>query len=232
MSRRLLASLALVATATLALAGCATTSDAPAGQQADVDAAWLDEGRMIAIVTVGSSSCVPTVESAEINSDGALAVELAGPDANTACTADLVPRASLVGVPEGVDPSQDLEVWVTSEGFYGEVLLAGVPGLSTPSGEGTDYEPSAGWTQSQGQFVILTWGSSSCVPVVETSEVTGEAEVSVTFAEPPADQACTMDMAPRTAFGFADGLSGVEDVALVLSGDNVDATTTILGVSG
>ena len=219
------------AAAALSLTGCLSGSDAPAGQETDVEAAWLDDGRIIAVVTSGSSTCVPTAESAEINSDGALAVELVEPDADTACTRDLVPRATLVTVPNGVDPSQDLEIWVTSDaGYYGDVTLAGASGLAGPGGE-TDYEPTAGWTQQQGQFVILTWGSSGCVPVVESSEVTGEAEVTVTFQDPPADQVCTAGMAPRTNFAFADGLSGVEDVQLVLTGDSFDQTITIYGAS-
>ncbi len=231
MKRRILASVVLGAAAALSLTGCLSGSDAPAGQETDVEAAWLDDGRIIAVVTSGSSTCVPTAESAEINSDGALAVELVEPDADTACTRDLVPRATLVTVPNGVDPSQDLEIWVTSEaGYYGDVTLAGASGLAGPGGE-TDYEPTAGWTQQQGQFVILTWGSSGCVPVVESSEVTGEAEVTVTFQDPPADQVCTADMAPRTNFAFADGLSGVEDVQLVLTGDSFDQTITIYGAS-
>ena len=231
MKRRILASVVLGSAAALSLTGCLSGSDAPAGQETDVEAAWLDDGRIIAVVTSGSSTCVPTAESAEINSDGALAVELVEPDADTACTRDLVPRATLVTVPNGVDPSQDLEIWVTSEaGYYGDVTLAGAPGLAGPGGE-TDYEPTAGWTQQQGQFVILTWGSSGCVPVVESSEVTGEAEVTVTFQDPPADQVCTADMAPRTNFAFADGLSGVEDVQLVLTGDSFDQTIAIYGAS-
>ena len=231
MKRRILASVVLGSAAALSLTGCLSGSDAPAGQETDVEAAWLDDGRIIAVVTSGSSTCVPTAESAEINSDGALALELVEPDADTACTRDLVPRATLVTVPNGVDPSQDLEIWVTSEaGYYGDVTLAGASGLAGPGGE-TDYEPTAGWTQQQGQFVILTWGSSGCVPVVESSEVTGEAEVTVTFQDPPADQVCTADMAPRTNFAFADGLSGVEDVQLVLTGDSFDQTITIYGAS-
>lgn len=231
MKRRVLASVVLSAVAALSLTGCLSSSDAPAGQETDVNAAWLDDGRIIAIVTSGSSTCVPTAESAEINSDGALAVELAEPDADTACTADLAPRATLVAVPDGVDPSQDLEIWVTSDaGYYGDVTLAGVAGLAGPGGS-TDYEPTAGWTQQQGQFVILTWGSSGCVPVVESSEVSGEAEVTLTFQDPPANQACTMDMAPRTNFAFADGLSGIEDVQLVLTGDSFDTTISIYGTS-
>ena len=131
MKRRILASVVLGAAAALSLTGCLSGSDAPAGQETDVEAAWLDDGRIIAVVTSGSSTCVPTAESAEINSDGALAVELVEPDADTACTRDLVPRATLVTVPNGVDPSQDLEIRVTSEaGYYGDVTLAGASGLA------------------------------------------------------------------------------------------------------
>ena len=65
----------------------------------------------------------------------------------------------------------------------------------------------------------------------ELKAVTGEAEGTVAFQEPPADQACTADMAPRTNFAFADGLSGVEDVQLTLSGDSFDTTIAIYGTS-
>ncbi len=230
MTRRMIAALALVGAATLTLSGCVSSSDAPSGQQIDVEAAWVDGGRMIALVTSGSSTCVPTAESVTITDAGDLAVELAEPDAGAACTRDMAPRATLVEVPIGVDPSQDLEIWVTGDGYYGDVALAGAEGLAGPGGS-ADYAPSAGWTQQQGQFVILTWGSSSCPPSVQSSEVTGPAEVTVVFAEPPADQACTMDMAPRATLGFADGLSGVADVQLVLTGDTFDSTIPLAGAS-
>lgn len=230
MTRRLIAALALVGAATFTLSGCLSSSDAPSGQQIDVEAAWVDDGRMIAIVTSGSSTCVPIAESVTLNDEGKLSVELGESDAGTACTRDMVPRATLVEVPIGVDPSQDLEIWVTGEGYYGDVALAGTTGLAGPGGT-TEYEPSAGWTQQQGQFVILTWGSSSCPPVVQSSEVTGPAEVTVVFADPRADQACTMDMAPRATMAFADGLSGVADVQLVLTGDAFDTAVPIAGAS-
>ncbi|GAA1705227.1 hypothetical protein GCM10009808_23990 [Microbacterium sediminicola] len=230
MSRRILTSLAAAGVLALGLTGCISGSDAPSGQQIDIEATWLDDGRLIGVATSGSSTCIPTADSAEINDAGDLAVTFVEPDESTPCTADLVTRITLVTVPDGVDPSQDLEIWVTNDGYYGNVLLAGVDGLAGPGTE-TDYQPSAGWFQQQGQFGILTWGSSGCPPTVDTAEVTAPGEVTVTFVDPPADQACTMDMAPRTTTAFADGLSGETGVQLILTGDSFDTTITINGAS-
>lgn len=214
----------LVALAAL-LAGCATTSGGTTptpeptttvAPDPDLGAAWLDDGRMIGLVTLGSSSCPPIADTTEFF-DGVLQVELALPDGDQPCTADLAPRVTLVGVPEGVDPAEALPIQVTGEDYVGEVELAGVEGLAGPGGS-TDYLPSAGWATVPGQFVILTWGSSTCVPVIEDVAATGAAEVTVTFQTPPEDQACTMDMAPRAAVAYIDGLEEDSGVEAVLTG--------------
>ncbi|WP_127473852.1 hypothetical protein [Microbacterium sulfonylureivorans] len=208
-TRTLLAGLGIAALLTGVLTACATgsggsPSTAPTTSSDDgnddgaadqeVGAAWLDGGRMIGIVTQGSSTCIPTAEEATV--DGSvLSVTLVDPEDDSACTMDLVPRVTLVGVPEGVDPTQDLEIEVTGDGWSGDTDLEGVPGL-TGGGE-TDYLPSAGWTDVDGQFVVLSWGSSSCAPVIENTEATSATEITVTFVTPPEDQVCTMDMAPR-----------------------------------
>ena len=230
-SRRLLALPAVLLLAAGALAGCAsnpaaapsatpTTSD---GTEVEIDAAWLDDGRIIGLVTTGSSTCVPAADEATLEADGSLAVTLVEPDADTACTRDLVPRVTLVEVPEGVDPSQDLAITVTGDGYSGSTDLEGVDGLV--GGGMTDYLPSAGWTDTDGQFVLLTWGSSSCVPVISDVVASGPAEVTVTFETPAADQVCTMDMAPRATVAFVEGLEEDSEVSLVLAGspefDNV-----------
>ena len=212
------------------LAGCAGTAGsgtgspepsetAPAGSdEIEVEAAWLDGGRMIGIVTEGSSTCVPS--AGEVTYDnGVLDVELVEAPADTACTSDLVPRATVVGLPEGIDTTQELEVRVTGDGYHGEADLDPVPGLDQ-SGE-TDYLPSAGWTDNDGQFVILTWGSSTCVPAIESVEGSGE-EVTVTFATPPEDQACTMDMAPRAVVAQVDGVDDEAEVYAILTGAEFD----------
>ena len=214
-----------------ALAGCAsnpasTPSSTPTtgdSSEVEIDAAWLDDGRIIGLVTTGSSTCVPAADEATLQADGSLAVTLVEPDADTACTRDLVPRVTLVEVPEGVDPSKDLAITVTGDGYSGSTDLDGVDGLT--GGGMTDYLPSAGWTDTDGQFVLLTWGSSSCVPVISEVTASGPAEVTVTFETPAADQVCTMDMAPHATVAVVDGLEEDSDVSLVLAGspefDNV-----------
>jgi len=207
---------ALAACATPVSPGSGSTSATPSPTVADMEleAAWLDSGRMIALVTEGSSSCVPTAgEVAYAN--GVLDVEFVDPPADTACTRDFVPRVTLVGLPEGVDPTKTLEVRVSGDGYAGDADLDGVAGLD-PSGE-TDYEPSAGWVDD-GQFVILTWGSSGCPPVVEKTEATGPSEVTVTFVTPPADQICTMDMAPRGTLAAVEGLEEDSGAVAILTG--------------
>ncbi|KRB37195.1 hypothetical protein [Microbacterium sp. Root180] len=196
-----------------------TPSDDDAGESQEVGAAWLDGGRMIGIVTQGSSTCIPTAEATYAND--VMTVTLTEPEEATACTQDLVPRVSLVGTPEGVDPAAGVEIEVTGDGWSGDTDLEGVPDLAV--GGETDYLPSAGWTDVDGQFVILTWGSSSCVPVVENTEATSATEITVTFATPAEDQVCTMDMAPR---GTVTAVLEVEDedaqVFAILTGAEFD----------
>lgn len=194
------------------------TADGGAGVETELEVAWLDNGRMIGLVTQGSSTCVPTAGDVAF-ADGVLEVELVDPPEDTACTRDLVPRVTVVAVPEGVDPTQDLEVRLTGA-YTGDADLGGVDGLD-PSGE-TDYLPSAGWTDEDGQFIVLSWGSSTCVPAVESVTAAGT-EVTVTFATPPADQVCTMDMAPRGTLVQVDGsLDDDSEVFAILTGGEFD----------
>jgi hypothetical protein len=217
---RTTAASALLFAAALALAGCATTpggttpggapssgSDAgsPApSQEADVEAAWLDGGRAVGLVTYGSSSCQPVVR--EVSASGqTLTVELSDPE-GVACTRDYAPRASYVGLPAGIDPAQDLEIVVTG-GYTGDADLDGVPGLQAPTGDVNDeMVPSAGWFDDAG-LVLLTWGSSSCPPVFETVALDGDA-VRAIGAAAAADQVCTMDYAPRLSVLTVEGVSG------------------------
>lgn len=248
MARRTLSTLAGLGLALLlggALAACATpTASSPSaeptatstpsdsgsgsGGEGEIDAAWLDGGRLIGLVTYGSSGCVPLAEDAKLNGS-VLEVTLAEPEDATACTADYAPRVTLVGVPEGVDPSEDLEIVVSGADVDGDTELEGVDGL-TGGGE-TDYLPSAGWTDIDDTFVLLTWGSSSCAPVIQDAAASGPAEVTVTFVTPPADQVCTMDMAPRALVVTVADLEDDDDVTAILTGtpefDNV--RVSILG---
>ena len=117
-TRSLLAGLGALALVSLALAGCATPSGGTPSESAtaaatptiepdpDLGAAWLDSGRLVGLVTLGSSTCVPTLADEASYADGVLHVEFATPEADQACTSDLVPRVTLVGVPADVDPAE------------------------------------------------------------------------------------------------------------------------------
>lgn len=54
-----------------------------------------------------------------------------------------------------------------------------------------------GWIEEGKTFAIVTWGSSSCVPVADSIEAKSEASLLVTFRASP-NEVCTADMAPAT----------------------------------
>lgn len=199
-----------------------TVPDEPDTQ--DIEAAWIDGGRGIAVVTWGSSTCVPFVE--EISAEGQrVSVLLADAEGDTACTKDLVPRASSVGLPSGVDPNQDVEVQVTYGELADDTELDALTGVVDPDSE-TDHAPSAGWFDDQG-IVLLTWGSSTCPPQLEKVDQT---DTSATATFVTTDQVCTMDMAPQlTILGMPNEHEGDQPLELVLTGGGLDATISVLG---
>ncbi|MGM7698100.1 hypothetical protein [Microbacterium sp. A84] len=249
-SLRLAMSAAAVLAAALLVVGCASSPgssspgssapdssspDSPAAPVTDDDfeAAWLDDGRMFAIVTWGSSTCVPVVD--EVIAKGqTVTVALVDPPsadgAETVCTADLSPRASIGGVPEGVDPTQDVEFIVTVGDVTDDVDLDGNSALAGTPGSETEYAPSAGWFDDEG-VVLLTWGSSTCPPIVENVE---EQPGGATVTFKTEDRPCTMDMVPRaTMLGFSDDSDDSDDnddgdFILTLVGDNLDGTVTVI----
>lgn len=219
---------------TIALGACASTPatpdektsqspDAGAGDFA-TEAAWLDEGRLIGLVTYGSSRCVPVVEDATVDDD-VITVTFAKGEEGAVCTADMAPRVSIFGVPEGADVTNDFDVVVA--GIDEKAELDGLD--AAPTETATDYAPSAGWLNDKGGFLVATWGSSTCVPVIEAVESTGTADVALTFAAPKEDRPCTMDMVPRATIAQVDGLASQDDITLLLSGDNITGSTLILG---
>lgn len=206
--------------------------------QSDLRGALLDEGRLFAVVSWGSSSCVPVVDEVVVDeaaADGqSVSVTLVEPDdegVEQACTADLRPRASIGAVPTGVDPTRDITLKVTYGEIVEDVVLAGDPALNGTPGEPTDYQNSAGWFEDGG-LVLLTWGSSTCAPIVESLEGAGTAGT-VVFAE-QTDRVCTMDMVPRaTILVFeegafdADAVEKGEPFALTLVGGELDGTVEV-----
>jgi hypothetical protein len=238
---RLALSASAVLAAALLLVGCTGSAETPPTSSAtpddsssigdvgdDFEAAWLDDGRMFSIVTWGSSSCVPIVD--EISAEGqkvTLSLSDAPDDggAEKVCTADFAPRASIGGLPAGVDPTKDVEFVVTLGEITEDVELDGNAALTGTPGDATDYLPSAGWFDDEG-IVLLTWGSSTCPPVVENVDVQ-DAGATVTFATE--DGACTMDMVPRaTLLGMTGDVDDDEDFVLTLVGGNLDAAVNVL----
>lgn len=228
----------------LLIAGCASpgpgaqipsgsaspSSEASQGSgDADFDATILDGGRMFAVISHGSSSlaCVPQV--GEVSAQGqvvSVVLEDTAP-ADTVCTADYAPRASIGALPEGVDPTKEITLDVTYGDVADDVDLDGDAAFAGAPGTPTDYLPSAGWIDD-GSLVLLTWGSSSCPPVVESVDGAGAAGT-VTFVADDS-KVCTMDMAPRgTLIAFPEDQVDDDAFMLTLVGGGLDATVPVRG---
>ncbi|MDF2992111.1 MAG: hypothetical protein K0S37_2625 [Microbacterium sp.] len=204
----------------------ASTADPDATTPAaatDVEAAWLNGGRSIALVTLGSSSCAPRITDEPTLAEGVLTVTLTDP-AGVTCTRDMAPRATYVPLPAGTDSTQPLDISVN-----GAVTGTGTLSALTTAEPSADFAPSAGWVNDS-LVAILTFGSSSCVPVVETVSAQGDA-LAVGFATPPADQVCTLDIAPQVSLADVTGIGGSDVTSLVLSGGGVtaDGPVAVLG---
>ncbi|GAB3601481.1 hypothetical protein [Microbacterium tumbae] len=239
---RLVPSVAAIAVLALTAVGCATTpSSSTPSSSADAtpstapedggtegfEAAWLDEGRLFAVISWGSSSCVPAVDTVEADGQQ-VAVSLVQTEAADAvCTADLAPRASVGTLPEGVDPTKDVELIISFDGITEDADLDGDPALTGVPGSPTLYEPSAGWFDDGG-LVLLTWGSSSCPPVIDSVEGSGTAGT-VAFVTDDT-RVCTMDMAPRTTIlSFGDDEIDDDGFQLTLVGGGLDGAVAVRG---
>lgn len=192
-----------------------------------VAAAWLDDGRSLGIVTWGSSTCAP-MAGEPTYAGGVLTVALSDVAGQT-CADDSVARATVVSLPQGVDPSQDLSIEVTGA-HVGRAMLAADPDLTPRATHDSEYLPSAGWFAPNG-FLLLSWGSSSCAPRLVSATASAADEVTATFATPPADQVCTADMAPRVTVGTVSGIDATTDVELVLRGDDFDSVRVAIAGS-
>ena len=191
---------------------------------ADIEAAWIDGGRGFAVVTWGSSSCIPLIE--QVTATGqTIDVVLADPDETVACTKDLVPRASSVGLPAGVDPSQPVELHVTYGAVTDDTDLDALIDPVDPESP-SDQLPSAGWFDDQG-IVLLTWGSSTCLPSLEKIDQTATTATATFFTT---EGACTKDLVPQlTILGMPNEHEADTPLELVLTGGGLDATVTVLG---
>jgi hypothetical protein len=164
------------------------------------DAVWLDRGRLIALVTMGSSSAAPFVEQVTVAEEDPqhVEVELGVPD--VPMTRDRRPRITVLVTPAGVDPSKDATLSLTGA-VEAVAVLSGRAELAS-AGVAADGAPSAAWTSVPGQFILLTWGAS--LPPLELEaafvDATSPSDVIVRF-EPPATARSTRDLSPRLTLG-------------------------------
>jgi hypothetical protein len=230
--------LVMIALALGALAGCASSpgptapsATATATGTAAAGAAWLDGGHGAAVVSMGSSTCVPT--AGDITASGqTVTVAFTEPTAKTPCTSDYAPRASYVALPSGVDATKDVQITATGA-LSGTVKLAAL--TSTPPSAG-GQSPTAGWVEGtgsgsdipSGSFAFLTWGSSTCPPSVGSVTATGAATVVLQLTA-PATAACTMDMAPRAGITAVPPTVTGNAVKVAFLGAGATGTTDMLG---
>lgn len=209
------------------LAGCAGSTPAAnptptrSADAADlaIGAAWLAGGTSVAVITEGSSTCVPTASDATSTS-GVLDVTLTDPEGNTACTRDFVQRVTIVETPDGVDPLKPLLVTVNYHDAQGETQLAALTSTEQPNAD--DGTPSAGWVDDA-TVALLTYGSSSraCYPQPEEITVSGEV-ITVSMASPTANTVCTLDFARQGTLIHVDSVGGNEVATLMLTGHGFD----------
>lgn len=89
-------------------------------------AGWADAGTF-ALLTWGSSSCVPQVASAAVTGAEELVVTFVTPPADQVCTADMAPRVTVVEVP-GATAGSTYEAVLAGDSFDGIRLpIAGTP---------------------------------------------------------------------------------------------------------
>lgn len=59
------------------------------------------------------------------------------------------------------------------------------------------YPVDAAWLLDGQLIAFVTWGSSSCHPVVKSVTATGDARIDVAFDRPTQNRFCTLDYSPR-----------------------------------
>jgi hypothetical protein len=71
--------------------------------------AWVDDGQYLAVITHGSGSCPSGPDSIEVVAEQEIEIRL-GPlfPGREPCTADMSPHATVVELPQGVEPTKPL----------------------------------------------------------------------------------------------------------------------------
>ena len=67
--------------------------------------------------------------------------------------------------------------------------------------------PLVGWIEEGERFALVTWGSSSCLPVMTRAEQVAPDRIEIAYG-PRGDGPCTADLGPRTQeFAFPDDMN-------------------------
>ena len=196
-----------------------TPSPSPSPTLSAPAAAWLNDGRLVAVVTPGSADCVPIVGDIVVAAE-TLVVELTDP-VDESCEGEDALRASLVIPTEALNATRDHEIVLTGD-YEGVISLPSHPDAVFPPPFGPfQPEPNAGWFSAD-DFVLLTYGSSSCPPLAGSATITAADEVTVNLV-PSSEGQCTLDFSPRLTVVETDG-SGLGDgsVTAALNGLGFD----------
>lgn len=183
---------------------------------------WLAEDRAtITIVSYGSSGCPYIATAISVVDDAELSIELRQ-GAAYACTDDLAPRTHVLEVPEGWGDGDGpyaaqivrrADAFGPSEPVLSTVVLWPVPvagetiAIETIRGVPDDMalpddaldrgEPLAYWGADRATLRVITWGSSSCPPLVRSAVLRAPTIIDVVLVPGPGE-ICTSDFAPTT----------------------------------
>ena len=214
----------------LSLSACSNGSVTPSptdgnsepGESFELEAAWLAGGNVIALVTWGSSNCIPTPSAVNAVGVNEMSIALEPVPADRPCTRDYMPQVNVIDVPTDLDRQDPVTVKVKYLDAESTAQLAALDDY-VPN-EGIEFENSAGWA-SEDAAVLVTYGSSSCQPVIESVGRDADGNVSLKFVDGDPNQPCTSDLAPR--FTYIGGIPAGETtgVSLLINGDNFENVT-------
>lgn len=147
----------------------------------------------------------------------AVLLALAGCASDSGSGADDAATAS-----DGASASDEASPSVTEDAALPETsamtVEAGAAGRGLPDGveAPADGATGAAWTAEPGLLYVMTFGSSTCARVAEDATA-ADGTVTVTFAELPETQPCTMDYVPTTSVvAVPDDVDAAAPVSVVL----------------
>lgn len=65
-----------------------------------------------------------------------------------------------------------------------------------------EFPTTAAWLDNGSIVTFITWGSSSCLPVIESVKAGGDNSINIALTSPEEPVFCTMDFAPQVNWAF------------------------------